>query len=56
MHAITPSINFMACLSFLVFVNDIINQKWGHTYFNINLIVGHGCMMCKTRGPLMHLC
>lgn len=29
----------MACLSFLLFVTDIINQKLGHTYFNINLIV-----------------
>lgn len=55
-HAITPSINFMACLSFLVFVNDIINQKRGLRYFNINVIVEHVCMMCRTRDPLMHLC
>ena len=35
---ITPCINFTASLSFLLFVTDIMNQKLGHTYFNINLI------------------
>lgn len=56
-HAITPSINLMACMSFLVSVTDIINQKLGHIYFNTNLIactVAHeakiwdlGTYLCK---------
>lgn len=35
---VTPCINFRACLSFLLFVTNIMNQKLGHTYFNMNLI------------------
>lgn len=42
MPAVTPSISFMACLSFLLFVTDSVNHKLGHTYFNINLRADHG--------------
>lgn len=39
--AVTSSISFMACLSFLLFVTNSVNHESGHTYFNINLRADH---------------